>query len=150
MHAAWRDVFLVSDAAAPATTPDTVGLDPRSLEESREAAAQAARRDTPLEAAGLSPRAVSVAQSFGASTVGELLDVPLHQIARARGAGAVIRKEINRRHKQWAAQLAVAVAAVRRRRPVRRRRAGDAAAAADGQAGFEEGRRGAVDARPAR
>ena len=113
MHAAWRDVFIVSDAAAPATTPDTVGLDPRSLEESREAAAQAARRDTPLEAAGLSPRAVSVAQSFGASTVGELLDVPLHQIARARGAGAVIRKEINRRHKQWAAQLAVAVAAVR-------------------------------------
>ncbi len=112
MHAAWRDVFIVSDAAAPATTPDTVGLDPRSLEESREAAAQAARRDTPLEAAGLSPRAVSVAQSFGASTVGELLDVPLHQIARARGAGAVIRKEINRRHKQWAAQLAVAVAAV--------------------------------------
>ncbi len=113
MHAAWRDVFLVSDAAAPATTPVTVGLDPRSLEESREAAAQAAQRDTPLDAAGLSPRAVSVAQSFGASTVGELLDVPLHQIARARGAGAVIRKEINRRHKQWAAQLAAAVPAVR-------------------------------------
>ena len=113
MHAAWRDVFLVSDAAAPATTPVTVGLDPRSLEESREAAAQAAQRDTPLDAAGLSPRAVSVAQSFGASTVGELLDVPLHQIARARGAGAVIRKEINRRHKQWATQLAAAVPAVR-------------------------------------
>lgn len=108
MHAAWREVFLVSDAAAPATTPDTVGLDPRSLEESRDAAARAARRDTPLDAAGLSPRAVSVAQTFGASTVGELLDVPLHQIARARGAGAVIRKEINRRHKQWAAQLAAA------------------------------------------
>ena len=113
MHAAWRDVFLVSDAAAPATTPDTVGLDPRSLEESRDDAARTAQRDTPLDAAGLSPRAVSVAQSFGASTVGALLDVPLHQIARARGAGAVIRKEINRRHKQWAAQLAAAVPAVR-------------------------------------
>ncbi len=59
-------------------------------------------RETALEAAGLSPRAVSVAQSFDATTVGELLGVPLYKIAKARGAGAVIRKEINRRHKQWA------------------------------------------------
>jgi serine/threonine protein kinase len=109
MHAAWREVFVVSDAATPVTTPTTVELDPRSLEESRDVAAAAATRDTPLEAAGLSPRAVSVALSFDATTVGELLTVPLHRIARARGAGAVIRKEINRRHKQWAAQLAVAV-----------------------------------------
>ena len=108
MHAAWRDVFVVSDAAAPASTPTTVDLDPRSFEESRDASALAATRDTPLDASGLSPRAISVAQSFGATTVGGLLDVPLHRIARARGAGAVIRKEINRRHKQWAAQLSTA------------------------------------------
>ncbi|MDN5751523.1 MAG: BREX system serine/threonine kinase PglW, partial [Pseudonocardia sp.] len=109
MHARWREVFVVSDAAAPVTTPETLDLDPRSLEDSRDAAARAAARDTPLDAAGLSPRAVSVAQSFDATTVGGLLEVPLHRIARARGAGAVIRKEINRRHKQWAAQLAAAV-----------------------------------------
>lgn len=106
MHAAWRDVFVVSDAVRPATTPGTVGLDAGSLEENREVSARAAVRDTPLDAAGLSPRAISVAQSFGATTVGELLEVPLHKIARARGAGALIRKEINRRHKQWAAQFA--------------------------------------------
>lgn len=107
MEEAWRGVFVASDAASPVTTPATVGLDPRSLEETRAAAARAATVDTPLDAAGLSPRAVSVAQSFGATTVDELLDVPLHQIAKARGAGAVIRKEINRRHKQWAVLRAV-------------------------------------------
>lgn len=112
MHAAWRDVFVVSDAAGPVSTPSTVELDPRSLEEYRDAAALAVARDTPLDASGLSPRAISVAQSFDATTVGELLAVPLHQIARARGAGAVIRKEINRRHKQWSAQLAAARPAV--------------------------------------
>jgi hypothetical protein len=41
--------------------------------------------------------------------VGELLDVPLYEIARARGAGALVRKELNRRHKQWTAALRRAV-----------------------------------------
>lgn len=77
----------------------------RSLDETREAHAAAATLETPLEAAGLSPRAVSVAQGFDAGTVGELLGVPLHLIAKARGAGAVIRKELNRRHKQWTLAL---------------------------------------------
>jgi serine/threonine protein kinase len=108
MHAAWRDVFAAADAVAPATTPATVGMDAGTPGEAREAAALAATRDTPLEAAGLSPRAVSVAQGFEATTVGELLDVPLHLITRARGAGAVIRKELIRRYKQWAAQPAAA------------------------------------------
>ncbi|GDY33794.1 BREX system serine/threonine kinase PglW [Gandjariella thermophila] len=106
MHDAWRAVFTAADATAPATTPATVGLEAQNLEETRDAHAAAADLSTPLEAAGLSPRAVSVAHSFGAATVGELLDVPLHQIAKARGAGAVIRKELNRRHKQWSARLA--------------------------------------------
>ncbi|WP_308257641.1 BREX system serine/threonine kinase PglW [Pseudonocardia lacus] len=108
MEEAWRSVFVVADATTPATTPVTVGLDPRSLEETRDAAALSATLDTPLEAAGLSPRAVSVAQSFDATTVGELLDVRLYEIAKARGAGAVIRKELNRRHKQWSALLVAA------------------------------------------
>lgn len=113
MEEAWRGVFVVADAATPATTPVTVGLDPRTLEETREAAARSASLDTSLEAAGLSPRAVSVAQSFDATTVGELLAVRLHEIAKARGAGAVIRKELNRRHKQWSALLATPLPVIR-------------------------------------
>lgn len=105
MHDAWRAIFTKADAASPATTPATVDVDTDSLDDIRDAHALAADLKTPLEAAGLSPRAVSVAQAFGATTVGALLDVPLHQIAKARGAGAVIRKEINRRHKQWTAAL---------------------------------------------
>ncbi|GAA3850584.1 BREX system serine/threonine kinase PglW [Saccharothrix violaceirubra] len=104
-HEAWRSIFAGADAARPVTTPATVDMGTGDAEETRDAHVRAADRDTPLEAAGLTPRAVSVAQTFGASTVGELLDVPLHQIAKARGAGAVIRKELNRRHKQWTAAL---------------------------------------------
>jgi serine/threonine protein kinase len=102
---AWRAVFAAADAVAPATTPATVDLDPADLAAARDEHALAATLDTPLDAAGLSPRAVSVAAAFGAATVGQLLDVPLHEIARARAAGAVVRKELNRRHKQWAAAL---------------------------------------------
>lgn len=105
MEDAWRAVFSTADAVAPVTTPATVGVAARNLEEIRDAHAAAAELTTPLEAAGLSPRAVSVARGFGASTVGELLAVRLHEIAKARGAGAVIRKELNRRHKQWSAML---------------------------------------------
>jgi serine/threonine protein kinase len=105
MEDAWRAVFTAADAVAPVSTPATVGLDAEDLDEIRDAHAAAAELSTPLEAAGLSPRAVSVARSFGATTVGELLNVRLHEIAKARGAGAVIRKELNRRHKQWTATL---------------------------------------------
>lgn len=105
MADAWRAVFAAADATAPATTPATRDLDPSTLDAVRDAHAAAAQLDTPLDAAGLSPRAVSVAAAFGAGTVGELLAVPLYEIAKARGAGAVVRKELNRRHKQWAAAL---------------------------------------------
>lgn len=105
MEDAWRAIFTAADAVAPVTTPETVGLDAANLDEIRDAHAAAAVLSTPLEAAGLSARAVSVARGFGAGTVGELLDVRRHEIAKARGAGAVIRKELNRRHKQWSAML---------------------------------------------
>ncbi len=105
MEEAWRAVFTNAEAAAPATTPATVGIEAETLAETRDAHAEAASADTPLDAAGLTPNAVSVAHSFGASTVGELLDVPQYQIAKARGAGARVRKELNRRHKQWARAL---------------------------------------------
>lgn len=105
MEDAWRAVFTSADATRPATTPGTVGTEESSLDEARDAHAAAATLDTTLEAAGLSPRAVSVAHSFGATTVGELLDVRLYEIAKARGAGALVRKELNRRHKQWTQAL---------------------------------------------
>ncbi|AUS81915.1 BREX system serine/threonine kinase PglW [Actinoalloteichus sp. AHMU CJ021] len=105
MEEAWRGVFTVADAASPVTTPGTVGLGEATLEETRNAHAEAAALDTPLDAAGLTPRAVSVAQSFDAVTVGDLLNVPLYRIAKARGAGALVRKELNRRHKQWTSAL---------------------------------------------
>lgn len=105
MEDRWRSVFVTADTAAPITTQATVGMEAASLEATRDAHAAAATLDTPLEAAGLTPRAVSVAQGFGATTVAHLLDVPLHLIAKARGAGAVVRKELNRRHKQWSKDL---------------------------------------------
>lgn len=59
------------------------------------------------------PRAVSVAEGFKAHTVEQLLDIPPHLISRARGAGNAIRKELNRRHRQWTQAL--------RRRPAPKR-----------------------------
>ncbi|MFJ4126219.1 BREX system serine/threonine kinase PglW [[Kitasatospora] papulosa] len=105
MEDAWRQICRTADSAKPATTPATVGALASTTEEARETAAAAAEPDTALEAAGLSPRAVSVANGLGAVTVGELLDVPPHTIARARGAGTLVRRELNRRHKQWTAML---------------------------------------------
>lgn len=111
MEEAWRDIFRTADATAPASTQETASvqadgdLDPAELERRRDEAASKAQLETNLDAAGLSPRAVSVAASFQATTVGQLIDVPLYLIARARGAGAVVRKELNRRHKQWTAAL---------------------------------------------
>ncbi|MEY2226760.1 MULTISPECIES: BREX system serine/threonine kinase PglW [Streptomyces] len=105
MQEAWRRIFRRADAAPPATTPATVGMTAEDIEDAREQAATAADLETPLEAAGLSPRAVSVAAGLGASTVKALLEVPPHTISRARGAGNVIRKELNRRHRQWTQAL---------------------------------------------
>ncbi|MEV0082903.1 BREX system serine/threonine kinase PglW [Saccharopolyspora sp. NPDC050642] len=101
MEDAWREVFRKADAAQPITTAETVDIDQSSLEGTRDAYAEAATLDTLLDAAGLSPRAVSVAASFNATTVRELLGVPPYQISKARGSGAAVRKELNRRHKQW-------------------------------------------------
>ncbi|MFC7825038.1 BREX system serine/threonine kinase PglW [Streptomyces sp. NPDC057375] len=102
---AWRQVFRRADSTRPPTTPATVDTQAADIEDAREQAAVAANLTTPLHAAGLSPRAVSVAAGLGAETVGRLLDIPPHTISRARGAGNVIRKELNRRHRQWTQQL---------------------------------------------
>ncbi|MCM2578723.1 BREX system serine/threonine kinase PglW [Streptomyces meridianus] len=105
MRDAWYEIFRAADAGKPATTPATVGTVPESAEAAREAAADSADADTPLDAAGLTPRAVSVAGALGATTVGGLLEVQPYAIYSARGAGALVRKELNRRRKQWATAL---------------------------------------------
>jgi serine/threonine protein kinase len=103
MRDAWYDVFRAADARRPVTTPATVDTVSESLEATRDAAAAAAGLDTQLDAAGLSPRAVSVANGLGATRVRDLLEVQPYLITKARGAGALVRKELNRRRKQWAA-----------------------------------------------
>ncbi|GAB2811481.1 BREX system serine/threonine kinase PglW [Actinocorallia aurea] len=97
MEDAWREVFRAADAMAPIGS-EASGA---TLEDQREAAAEAATLDTNLRASGLSPRAVSLADSFGASTVRELLAIPPHELSRARGAGRNMRRELLQRRRQW-------------------------------------------------
>lgn len=100
MEDAWRDVFVAADRRTPLGAAAEVD-DPAALAATRDRLVAAAALDTGLEEAGLSARGVSVAAGFGAATVGELLAVRPHELARARGAGAAVRKELLRRHKQW-------------------------------------------------
>ncbi|MFF3253861.1 BREX system serine/threonine kinase PglW [Actinacidiphila glaucinigra] len=138
MSAAWRDLFTRADAVPPATTPATITADATTLQEIRDAAAQAAELTTELIAAGLSPRAVSVAGDLGASTVGELLALPPHRFSQARGAGVLIRNELKRRHKQWTAALRrkPAAGAAETGKPLKA--AGASAKAAAGSSGTDE------------
>ncbi|MFB9687120.1 BREX system serine/threonine kinase PglW [Amycolatopsis plumensis] len=103
----WRSVFTEADQARPATTPATATKtdDDRPEQENLDRSAEAAELDTPLGAAGLTSRAISVAEGLGASTVGQLLELPVSALTRARGAGALTRRELTRRYRQWAAKL---------------------------------------------
>ncbi|MFD5237334.1 BREX system serine/threonine kinase PglW [Streptomyces tendae] len=136
----WREVFRAADATAPATTPSTVGASSDDPEEARDRAAAAAGLTTPLDAAGLSPRAVSVAGGLGATTVGELLDIQPYAISKARGAGALVRKELNRRRKQWATALRPAAPYT-----PPRRQASDAGAPPQAAPGSDESRILSID-----
>ena len=101
----WQSVFTVADATAPASTPATVNGVDQTVQEARDRAAAHAELDTPLGAAGLSPAAESAANALGATRVDELLAIPPHLISRARGTGALVRRELNRRHRQWKTHL---------------------------------------------
>ncbi|MGW2630874.1 hypothetical protein ACWC2K_16270 [Streptomyces chattanoogensis] len=50
-------------------------------------------------------RAVTVAAGLGATTVGQLLDIQPSVISKVRGAGPLVRKELNRRRNQRVAAL---------------------------------------------
>lgn len=112
MRDAWRAIFTDADRTQPPPTTDTVSLLgvgglPEGLSEDdiRDVYADKAKLSTTLRDAGLTARAAAVAEELGAVTVGELLDVPLPRFRNKRGIGAVVKKELNRRHRQWTAAL---------------------------------------------
>jgi serine/threonine protein kinase len=108
MRDAWQQVFRRSDAAAPVGTEhpdlDVDEVDAETAAAARDEAAARATRATPLEAAGLTPRAVSAAHRVDATTVGELLAVA-SKLAHLPGLGARTRRELQRRVKEWRARL---------------------------------------------
>jgi serine/threonine protein kinase len=110
MRDAWQQVFRRSDAARPAGAERAAtGLerqeDERAAEQARDLAAAKATRATVLEAAGLTPRAVSAAHRLDATTVGELLGPGSKQLFNLPGLGAKTRQELQRRIKQWRLRL---------------------------------------------
>ncbi|MGN9811521.1 BREX system serine/threonine kinase PglW [Micromonospora sp. BQ11] len=108
MRDAWQQVFRRSDASAPVGTdhPEIEADEPdeKAAEAARDEAATKATRATALEAAGLTPRAVSAAHRLDASTVGELLTVA-NKLAHLPGLGAKTRQELQRRVKEWRGRL---------------------------------------------
>ncbi|MEU2614516.1 BREX system serine/threonine kinase PglW [Micromonospora sp. NPDC007271] len=106
---AWQQVFRRSDASTPVGTdhPEIEAEEPdeKAAEKAREEAAGRATRATALEAAGLTPRAVSAAHRVEATTVGELLAVGNNTFATLPGLGAKTRKELQRRVKEWRTRL---------------------------------------------
>ncbi|MDN5913801.1 MAG: BREX system serine/threonine kinase PglW [Pseudonocardia sp.] len=102
MRQAWNRIFTAMDAERPATTSHSDSDDPQ---EQRDEAAAAATADTALSAAGLSLRAVAVAQRLGADTVGELIGIPNRMLWRARGLSRNTRLELVNRAGTWRKKL---------------------------------------------
>ncbi|MGA3563755.1 BREX system serine/threonine kinase PglW [Melissospora conviva] len=112
MRDGWLAVFRQSDVTPPVPTnpprdgesPEIVVDDLEVADAARDEAAARATRATVLEAAGLTPRAVSAAHRLDASTVSELLAVA-NKLAHLPGLGAKTRQELQRRVKEWRARL---------------------------------------------
>ena len=102
MGRAWSRVFAEVDQTLPATSTDG---DTRELDEARQGAADRVSADTPLDAAGLSPRAVTVAQRLGVQTVEELMQVNNRVLWSARGLSRATRTELVQRRSQWRIDL---------------------------------------------
>ncbi len=98
MGRAWSRVFAEVDQTLPATT---TGNDARALDDARQGAADRVRPETPLDAAGLSPRAVTVAQRLGAQTVNDLVLLNNRTLWTARGLSRATRTELVQRRGQW-------------------------------------------------
>lgn len=104
MRKAWQQVFTTMDAEAPARTSYSESDDPQQR---RSDAAAAATATTALSAAGLSLRAVAVAQRLGADTVGELVEIPTRMLWRARGLSRTTRLELVNQVSAWRRALPV-------------------------------------------
>ena len=96
MAQAWASVF-------PSSQTSTAQ---EATEAERDAAAEAATPGTPLGQAGLTARAVSAARRIGAETVQGLIDASAFDINRMPGVGVVVRSELQKRRRQWAAKFA--------------------------------------------
>ncbi|WP_346776476.1 BREX system serine/threonine kinase PglW [Streptomyces sp. HNM0574] len=112
MRDSWRAVFSDAEGGRPHPTGEAaalvgLGVLPEGLTEDdiRDLQADRAGLGTDLKTAGLTVRAAAVAEEFGAATVEELLDLPLNRFRGKRGIGAVVKKELSRRHRQWTAAL---------------------------------------------
>lgn len=102
MARAWSRVFAEVDQTLPATT---TGNDHREVHDVRQVAADRVSADTPLDAAGLSPRAVTVAQRLGAQTVNDLMLLNNRALWTARGLSRATRTELVQRRSQWRIDL---------------------------------------------
>ena len=103
MAVAWTDIFRDLETVPPLTTSSTVDSEDdadgvaKDVTTRRREAIEAATVSTPIQAAGLSPHALSVAmQRLGVSTAGDLARVPNARITRLRGIGSVPRFELVR------------------------------------------------------
>ncbi|GAA4535324.1 BREX system serine/threonine kinase PglW [Pseudonocardia xishanensis] len=105
MRKAWSALFTAMDEESPARTSHTETDDPQ---ERLDEAAADATANTALDAAGLSQRAVTVAQRLGADTVGELVAVPTRMLWKARGLSRATRLELVNRASYWRKRLPVA------------------------------------------
>ena len=85
----WRACF--PDASVPPADADAL--------------AAAATADTPLEHAGLTPRAISALEQLRVTTVGELAQVDAVLLARLAGSSVITRNEIKRHAKVWRAKF---------------------------------------------
>ena len=102
MASAWKRIFNELEGSAPATSDSDTQV--RSAED-RDAAAQAANETTGLADAGLSVKAISALTRINVASIGELLAVPALQINQMPGVGVAVRREIQRRRRDWMARL---------------------------------------------
>jgi len=104
MRHAWTAIFAALDRPAPSPS----GEDATDPEQALRDKAARATLDTPLAAAGLPPRALSVAErQLGASTVGDLVDIPAQKVQRLRGVGLGTKNELVRQAREWRRRLRV-------------------------------------------
>ncbi|MFJ8967054.1 BREX system serine/threonine kinase PglW [Lentzea sp. NPDC102401] len=110
MREAWQRVFTALDETGPAAVSSSGSDNPVEL---RQEAADRATLDAALDAAGLTLRAVAVAHRLGANTVGDLLDLRLNEVRKARGLSRKTRDELIDRITQWRARLLADPSAIR-------------------------------------